>query len=267
MRKVVLNPSTFNYISYATDGQPSNGVFVVSLHGSAEGGPIDGSLITKVEGYGYAKRWNQGERYPFTLIVPQGIRNPGDDISSFKNVMNNLEPELLRLGAKVIVYIGWSQGASIAIATLGMTETNNMFTQSKITLVSAVIGIAGKGSGSMDYSKCLDVPFLLVHGDSDTANNVSGSKTIYNKVTECQPDRKHPVELIIIPGSGHSDAMNRAYNRTDPTGKRVYDLINSLSGGSIPVPTKDPVIESYLLDSILYVKTQSGKLLKIPYTQ
>lgn len=254
-RIVVKNPSTFNYIAYVTENTVSNGVFVVSLHGTGEGGPIDGSLITKVETYGYAKRWNNGERFPFTLIVPQGIKNPGDDVSSYKNVMNNIEAELLRLGAKKIIYMGWSHGAMQAIATLGMIEVNNMFTQSKITQVDAVISFAGKGSGNTIYANCKDVPFILVHGDNDTSlNKVQGSISFYNGIKAACPNRKSLLELHVIPGGSHSDAMNRGYNPTDPIGKKVYELILSFIPSEPTEPVKEAIKEQYI---------ENGKLVTI----
>jgi len=236
MREVKLNSKTFNYILYTSQECASSDVFVVQLHGSGEVGNIDGSTLTKVEKYGYANRWNQGERYPFKLIAPQATSE------NYKNIMLNIEAELLALGAKKIIYTGWSKGAIVSIQALDMNPTDSTCTHPNIKSVSAVVAMAGNISCTPDYNKAKDVPFILVHGTDDTVVKYNCSKRIAEEFSIL--DRVNETILYTIEGGNHNSAVSHGYDRNSAIGKKVYEMILTFCSAAPEVPARIPIVKT-----------------------
>jgi len=236
MREVKLNSKTFNYILYTSEECVNSDVFVVQLHGSGEVGNIDGSTLTKVEETGYAKWFNSGTRYKFKIMAPQASSD------SYKNITINIEAELRRLGARIVIYMGWSKGAIKAIQFLRMSTPEETCFHSDITMVDAIVSMAGNISCSTDYTKAKDIPFILVHGTADATVKYNCSKRIADEFSKI--DRVNETILYTIEGGNHKSAVTQGYDRNTEIGKAVHDMVLTFCSAAPEVPARIPIVKT-----------------------
>lgn len=205
----------FNFIQYLADA-PVN-VWVNSFHGSGNGGPADGSLITKVEDVLYQKKAKAGDDFPFNILAPQALKTPAMSVPSFTNVVFGSIAYLQSLGATKIFMMGLSQG--------GLKVLDYLWNDIANDLIVGIAAFAGKKSAGQLYLDAIDVPVYLIHGTADTQIPYNESVKVYNGLTGVV-GRVSPTELKTIEGGNHSSSWQAAENyTTNPYGIELYDLV------------------------------------------
>lgn len=217
----------WNYKKYVVS--PATDNWILQLHGAGEGGPQDGSQLSKVELNGYSKRAASGQAFPFNILAPQGLKEGAMVVPSFTNVKRGALTLLSSLGATKIIPTGYSQGGQQSLDFLWETQAGgtNIWNGHEDLLAGFLI-MCGNKSGGQLYADALDRKIMCVHGDADSQINYFQGLAIVNGYNAAgHPDT---AVMVTIPGGSHSDAWVRGYNPADTYGASAYAFVLNCFG-------------------------------------
>lgn len=165
--------------------------YLICYHGKGELGPIDGSLIDRVEVHGYPKHAKSFE-FPFNIIAPQA--------QTSYYILRKIIPAYVKLKyqAEAIIVTGLSLGGYATFDTPLFDEFN---------LVHAIAPVCGGISASFapDYP---EIRGWACHGDRDTVVPYTRSKQFVEKYNETHT---HQFGYTLYSGVAHN-AWDRAYD-------------------------------------------------------
>jgi hypothetical protein len=214
----------------------------------------------------------EGVEYPYNIFAPYGSAGTG-----FGNVYPYMFNYLMEQGATDIVVTGLSRGGQEAAAML-FENTFKAYVYKDVdgkywnwwkSVVRGVIPVAGKGSGTPDYSKALPVEVLAFHGTKDLPVSWYESKKLIDQLNnpkeapqrvELDPTGREapyqiPATLRLIEGGDHDDSWNNAYAKEDinPYAQQFKSTVEKMLGtNTVVVP--DPEVDRVPV-SFFYVKS------------
>jgi dipeptidyl aminopeptidase/acylaminoacyl peptidase len=168
-------------------------------HGVTGTGPAYELFITPVAAAGYIvvlptfplSSGPDGEIFDY-------VNQPGDVYFALDSVIamgdDPSDPLYGRVDGSRLAVSGHSLGA---MTTIGAAY-NSCCAQPRVGAAIELAGIEAPFSG--DFTNRPPTPLLLVHGESDSTINVSGSEDLYAKATG-------PAAFVRFPGLGHSDIL------------------------------------------------------------
>ncbi len=252
--------------------------WVIFLHGLGEKGNPDGSQLDAVNKNGMPAKAKAGFEYPFNIICPQIHNYSWADfwqLTSQNGVDNGWFVNHVKenLGASEIVVTGLSLGGRGTWLMLRFDPKNY------IKAIAPICGFYESTNGS-DIKDLRSVPGYSWHHINDTVMSYKADLgepepnpwtkigiTRYNyygnRPTQMIDGISRPCHYLnTLTTTGvdpHADAWLKAYDTT--AGKdSLLTWIKQQFSPSLPppVPTKDPIVETYILDGKLTFKSQSG---------
>lgn len=276
---ITYESAPINYIKYMSPITTNN--WLMWLHGSGEGGALDGSQLTKVENAGppkFAKESSQGVPnsfdYNFNVIAFQGRKIAGDDITNWSPMRAKLRKYLkVVLGADKIFGSGWSQGGMEIMRHGFLDEVTEKYlngivccagqTPSGSDIPKAVIN----GVSTTDWTKFRNIPVRFYHGKSDTSIGIVQSRKMKDGLLGAIPPRTTGDEFTFlreIDGGSHADAANKSWDMRTAFGAETQVLLNTIFD-TVQIP--DDVVEISIDKGFVIFKTLSGKIFKSPVIQ
>lgn len=168
--------------------------YLICLHGQKEVGPVDGSLLDKVEVHGFPKHAKNGFEFPFNIIAPQVVVG--------YHYLIKFLPCYIKLKYKpdVLNVTGLSMGGFGTFAMRRLDYFN---------LIYAIAVVCG-GESIIHASSYPETKGWVAHGDKDTIVKYDRSKNFVLKYNETHNQQ---MSYTLYPNVGH-DAWNKAYSVT-----------------------------------------------------
>jgi predicted peptidase len=208
--------------------------YLIFLHGSGEKGPIDGTLLDKVEVHGPPMHAKNGYEYPFHIIAPQSV---GDH----RNLMKSLPAYIkLKFNAKVIIVTGLSMGGY---------GTYDAAMYDKLCLVYAFAPVCGAGRSTLMSEYPSSMRMWHFHGDADPTVKWSTARAFINGYNDTHGGLD--IETTIYPGVGHN-SWSKAYSISpgqDQLTQRFIEWFNEA-----PVPDNSVKLDSLKAVIIDYIQ-------------
>ena len=182
-----------NIVYIPENGNVTELPLLIYLHGAGE----RGNNLDHLSRHAIPRLIENGREYNAVVLCPQcPANNVWDNV--VERLKNTIDSAVSEYGIKRdrIVLTGSSMGGFGAVM-MGMTYRNYF------------AGIAAVSGGGMAWrcSNLSDTPVMLYHGDKDDLVPVNYSEILYKSLK----DKGCNVELNILYGYGHNDAIEKVY--------------------------------------------------------